>query len=106
MKKEEIIQKRRSETKGRDIADIEISKSAIQTARLVAVSLMAIIVVVDAVVFSRIPVEMLFSAFGGLATVFWIKYFRMKKRHELFVGAMYSVAAVCFLISWILQIVG
>ena len=106
MTKEEILEKSRSEMKGRDIADIEISKSAIQTGWLVAVSLMAIIVVVDAIVFSRIPVEMLFSAFGGLATVFWIKYFRMKKRHKLFVGAMYSVAAVCFLISWILQIVG
>ena len=64
MTKEEILEKSRNEMKGRDIADIEISKSAIQTGWLVAVSLMAIIVVVDAVVFSRIPVEMLFSAFG------------------------------------------
>ena len=56
MTKEEILEKSRSEMKGRDIADIEISKSAIQTGWLVAVSLMAIIVVVDAVVFSRIPV--------------------------------------------------
>ncbi|MGN0907427.1 MAG: DUF6442 family protein [Bullifex sp.] len=106
MTKEEILEKSRKEMKGMDVADIEISKSAIQTGWLVAVSLTAVIVVADAVVFSSIPVEMLFCIFGGLATVFWIKYFRLKKRHELFVGVMYTIAALCFLISWFIQIVG
>ena len=42
MTKEEILEKSRNEMKGMDVADLEISKSAIQIGWLVAVCLMAI----------------------------------------------------------------
>ena len=105
MTKEEILEKSRNEMKGMDVADLEISKSAIQTGWLVAVCLMVIASFIDAIVFSRVPVEALFSTLVGLSTVFWIKYSRLKKQHELFVAIMYTIASICFLISWIIQMI-
>lgn len=105
MTKEEILEKSRNEMKGMDVADLEISKSAIQIGWLVAVCLMAIASFIDAIVFSRVPVEALFSTLAGLSTVFWIKYSKLKKQHELFVAIMYTIASICFLISWIIQMI-
>lgn len=73
---------------------------------IIAVVLAMIVTIIDAIVYSRLPVEILFAVLGGLATVFWIKYFKLHKRHELLVAALYTVSSLCFLIAWILHIVG
>ena len=106
MTREEILEKSRSEMQGKDIVDMEISKKAIVVGWIMAVVLAMIVTIIDAIVYSRLPVEILFAVLGGLATVFWIKYFKLHKRHELLVAALYTVSSLCFLIAWILHIVG
>ena len=106
MTREEILEKSRSEMQGKDIVDMEISRKAIVVGWIMAVVLTMIVTIIDAIVYSRLPVEILFAVLGGLATVFWIKYFKLHKRHELLVAALYTVSSLCFLIAWILYIVG
>ena len=100
MTREEILEKSRSEMQGKDIVDMEISRKAIVVGWIMAVALAMIVTIIDAIVYSRLPVEILFAVLGGLATFFWIKYFKLHKLHELLVSSL------CFLIAWILHIVG
>lgn len=106
MTREEILEKSRSEMQGKDIVDMEISRKAIVAGWIIAVVLAMFVTIIDAIVYSRLPVEILFAVLGGLATVFWIKYFKLHKRHELLVAALYTISSLCFLIAWILHIVG
>ena len=105
MNKEEILERSRVENQNKDIADIEMSKSGIRAGWIVTVCFAALVTVLDGVFFSRPAFEILFAVMAGLAVVFFCKYARMKKTHELVVAICYSIASVGFLIGWIIHIV-
>ena len=105
MTREEILKKSREENMGVDVADYEAAKAGIKYGWMVAVVLSCIFVVVDGLLLSRMPVEMLSAVLAGLSTVFFSKYAQMKKRHELIIAILYGVASLCFFISWIIQII-
>ena len=104
MHKEEILEKSRIENQNKDIADIEISKSGIRSGWIVTVCLAALATVFDGVFFGRPAYEILSAVMAGLAVVFFCKYARLKKTHELFAAICYSIGSFGFLIGWILQI--
>ena len=105
MTREEILKKSREENMGVDVADYEAAKAGIKYGWMVGVVLSCIFVVVDGILLSRIPVEMLSAVLAGLSTVFFSKYAQMKKRHELIIALLYGVASLCFFVSWIIQII-
>ena len=105
MNRDEILEKSRIENQSKDIADIEISKTGIRAGWIVTVCIAAIVTVLDGVLFGRPAYEILFAVMAGLAVVFFCKYARMKKIHELIVAICYSVGSFCFLIGWMIQIV-
>lgn len=105
MNREEILEKSRVENQNKDIADIEASKSAIRAGWIVTVFLAAAATVIDAVVFGRAAYEILFAVLAGLAVVFFCKYAKLKKKHELFVAVIYSIASLAWLLDWILQMI-
>lgn len=104
MTKEEILSKSQKENAGRDVAGVETARSGIQIGWIVTVTLAAVISVLDGVLFGRPAVELLFAVMAGLSAVFLYKYGRLGNRHELFIGLIYGVAAVCFLVVWVVQI--
>ena len=104
MTREEILKKSREENMGFDVAEAEAAKSGIKYGWMVAVVLSCIFVVVDGIILSRVPVEMLSAVLSGLSTVFFSKYFITRKRHELFIGIVYGIASICFFVYWIIQI--
>lgn len=104
MNKDEILEKSRIENQNKDVADIEVSKSGIRAGWFVTVSLAALVTVFDGVFFSRPAYEMLFAVWAGLAVIFYCKYAKLKKMHELIVAICYSIASFGFLIGWIMQI--
>ena len=104
MEKEEILEKSRIENQNKDVADIEISKSGIRAGWIVTVCLAALVSVLDGVLFGRPAYEILFATMAGLAVVFFCKYTKMKKLHELIVAICYSIGSLGFLIGWIMQI--
>ena len=104
MNREEILARSQQENRGQDIASLEVSKQCILVGWLVAVVLLAVVSVVDAIVFDRMNNEIFFAVMAGCATIFLIKYWKLRRRHELVIGLVYTVAALLFLIAWILQL--
>lgn len=104
MNRDEILRASKEENKNRDIADIEFSKDGIRIAWIVTVCLAVIAGLVDHHVYGRGFPEMLFVVSAGLTIVFFSKYTKMKKRHELFVTIAYGIATVCWLVAWIIQL--
>ena len=70
----------------KDIADIEISKSGIRAGWIVTVCLAAVVAALDGVLFDRIAYEIFWAVMAGLAVVFFSKYVKLKKLHELIVA--------------------
>ncbi|MDO4810655.1 MAG: DUF6442 family protein [Eubacteriales bacterium] len=105
MNREEILEKSKQENQGKDIADLEVSKSSMQFGWLVAVCLLAIVAVVEALVYDRVNNGIFFAVMAGCAAIFISKYRKLRKRHELIISLIYAFAAISFLIAWILQLV-
>lgn len=104
MDKDEILEKSRIENQNKDVADIETSKSGIRAGWIVTVCLAALVAVLDGVFFGRPAYEILFATMAGLAVVFFCKYAKLKKLHELIVAICYSIGSIGFLIGWIMRI--
>ncbi len=103
MKREEILARSQNENKGKDIADMELAKAGIRAGWIVTVCLALAAAVIDGIVFGRAAFEVLFAVMSGLAVVFFCKYAKRKKTHELIVALCYTVASVAWLVAWLLQ---
>ena len=106
MTREEILEKSQQENQGQDIADLEVSKNGMRIGWLVVICLLAIVAVVDALVFERMNSEVFFAVTAATSVIFFYKYMKLRKRHDLLVAVIDAIAAVIFLITWILQLVG
>lgn len=104
MNKDDILKISRVENQNRDIADIEISKLGIRAGWIVTVCLAAMAVVLDGIFFERPAYEILFAVMAGLSVVFFCKYAKLKKRHELIVAIIYGIAAIAWFFAWMIQI--
>ncbi|MBQ3669622.1 MAG: hypothetical protein II920_10415 [Clostridia bacterium] len=98
------MEKSRIENQNKDIADIETSKVGIHAGWIVSVCLLALAAVLDGVFFGRPAYEALFAVMVGLAVVFFCKYARMKKLHELIAAICLTIGSCGFLIGRIMQI--
>lgn len=105
MNREEILERSKQENQGKDIADLEVSKSSMQFGWLVAVCLLALVGVVEALVYDRLNNGIFFAVMAGCSAIFISKYRKLHKRHELIISIIYTFSAVAFLIAWILQLV-
>ena len=105
MNKEDILEMSKQENKGQDLANLEVSKSGMQIGWTLIICLLAVVSVVDAVVYSRINNGVFFSVMAGSCAVFLYKYIKLRKKHELFVSVLYAISAVCFLIAWIMSLI-
>ena len=103
MNKEEILARSKRENHGQDIADLEVSKTSMQAGWIVIICMLAIVTVVDALVFGRMNAEVFFAVMTGCAAVFLSNYLKLRNRHELIVAIAYGLAAIAFLIAWIAQ---
>ncbi len=104
MNREEILEKSRQENHGQDVANLETSRSSIVCGWLVAVCLLAVVAVTEALKYDRMNSGIFFAVMAGCAAIFIRKYLKLRKRHELFIAVIYTVGAAAFLIAWILQL--
>ena len=104
MNRDEILLRSQRENKGQDVASLEVSKACILVGWIVAVVLLAFVSVVDAIVYERMNNGIFFAVTAGCAAIFLLKYQKLRKRHELVIGIVYTVAALLFLTAWILQL--
>ena len=102
MDKEAILEMSKQENKGMDIANLEVSKSGMQIGWVVVICLLAVVAVVDAIKYHRVDNGIFFALMAGSFSVFVYKYAKLRKKHELFISITYGIAAICFLIGWII----
>lgn len=103
MTKEEVLEKSRNENKSQDIVDLEIQKKAAKTGIYSGVFLCVIINILSIFVFKRVCYEV-FMMFAGMESVlFFVKYFNLRKKHELLVAIMYAIGFVLITAGWVLS---
>ena len=106
MNREEILARSQQENHGQDIANLEVSKNGMRIGWILIICLLAIVTVVDALVFERMNSEVFFAVTAATSVIFFYKYLKLHQKHELFVAIIDAIAAGAFLISWIIQLVG
>ena len=104
MTREEILEKSQNENRGKDVAEIETAKPGFMVGWIMMSVLSLIVMIVDGIVFGRASIELVFILTGSLAAVFFYKYFKLHKRHELIVASVYTFAAISWLVAWIIQL--
>ena len=105
MNKEEILAKSREENKGKDIATIETTKSALQAGYLVLGLLAVFVGIVEQLAFGRQLTGILFAVNASLAVTHFFLYVQLRRRLNLLTGALTAFTSLCWLIAWLLQIV-
>ena len=104
MNREEILEKSRQENRGQDVANLEASRSSIVLGWIVAVCMLAVVAVAEALKYERMNNGIFFAVMAGCSAIFICKYLKLRKRHELIISIVYAVAAAAFLTGWILQL--
>ncbi len=104
MNREEILMKSRKENRGQDIAELEAAKDSRQLGWVIIVCLLALVSLVDAIVLGRMNSEAFFALMAATSAVFFAKYHRQGKKHELVIAVIYAAAAALFLAAWIIAL--
>ena len=105
MTKEEILEKSRTENKGKDIVEEEIIKKGFLTCWIVSLIAAAVVAMVEGIVLGKTNYGIFFSLMSGLFVFFLVKFMKLRRKHELFITIMYGIAAGCFLAAWIINLV-
>lgn len=104
MNREEILMKSRNENRGQDMTELEAAKESMKLGWVIIVCLLALVSVVDAIVLGRMNSEAFFALTAASSAVFFAKYRRQGKKHELVVAVIYAAAAALFLAAWIIAL--
>lgn len=104
MNREEILAKSKQENRGQDVAGLEVSRASIMFGWIVAIILLGVVTVVEALVYDRMSSGIFFAVMAGCAAIFISKYLKLRRKHELYIGIIYVFSTVAFLIAWILQL--
>lgn len=105
MNRDEVLARSQKENHGQDIVNLEIAKDSLKNGWIVIVCLLAVVSVVDALVFDRMNSEVFFAITAATSVVFFLKYYKLHQKHELFIAIIDAVAAAAFFVAWILELV-
>ena len=106
MTKEEILEQSRKENNDKDIFDLEVQKTAARAAFFSSFGLCTFVSVLSWIFTKRVGVQCWMIFFGMLTVAFGVKFFKMKKLHELFVALGYFVIFILLTAVFILQLTG
>ena len=101
MDKDEILERSRKEHKDMDLVELEVNNKANAVANLVGVVVCGILTVVHAFVRDSIDTSAWTVMFSILSTIMLVKYVKLRRRHELVVGLLYLVSAICFFLGYL-----
>ena len=91
MDKEEILEKSRAENKNKDIYEQEVLKQANTSVVLVMSVLAAVFFVVQIFVGGGMNWGMWALVFSASMTTFWVKYIKLRRKHDLVMAIAYTV---------------
>ena len=106
MTKEEILAQSRKENNDKDVFDLEVQKTAAMAAFYSSFGLCLFVSIISWIFTKHVSVQCWMIFFGMLTVTFFVKFFKMKKLHELFVALGYLVIFILLTIVFILQLTG
>lgn len=106
MTKEEILEQSRNENNNKDMFDFEVQKTAVVAAYFSSFGLCLFVSALNWIFTRRISVQCWIIFFGMLTVAFFVKFFKMKKWHELFVALCYLAIFILLSLVFVLQITG
>ena len=104
MDRNEILAKARKEGGKEDLPDREAQRSGAFFGYTVGVALLLLVDAVNALVLGNVNRGADFALFSMVCVMFFTKYRRLKKRHELIVAIIWGALALAMLVLWILQL--
>lgn len=104
MNKEEILAKSRKENAGKDEYENKVIADGSRLALFVADIFVIVVIAIELIAHLRPSLGIISVVFSMSAVLFWYKYAKLKKRHELFVALLYTVISLAGLALWIYQI--
>lgn len=106
MTKDEILQKSRRENGGKDIEDLDVQKTAATAAYFGSLGLCIGVSLLSWVFTRRVSVQCWIVFFGMLCIAFFVKFGKLRKRHELFVALGYLVVLLLLVGVFVLELTG
>ncbi|MBR5965753.1 MAG: hypothetical protein IK015_06525 [Treponema sp.] len=106
MTKEEILQKSRGENAGRDTFDVEVQKTAARVAYFSSFGLCILVSAINWIFEGKVSAQVWIVFFGMLSVAFFVKFFKMKKKHELFVALGYLAIFAALIAAYIFELRG
>ena len=91
MNKEEILEKSRAENRNKDIYEKEVLKQASTSAVIVMMVLATIFFVVQIFVGGGTNWGIWALVFSANMTTFWVKYIKLRRKHELVMAIAYTI---------------
>lgn len=91
MDKKEILEKSRAENKNKDVYEQEILKQASASSMRVMMILAAIFFVIQIFVGDSMNFGLWAIVFSANMTTFWVKYRKLRDKHELALAIAYTV---------------
>ena len=106
MTRDEILKKSREENSDKDIFDLEVQKTAAIIAYYSSFAICVLVSLLNWIFARKISVQCWIVFFGMLSVAFFVKFFKMKKLHELFVALGYFAVFACLVAVLILRLAG
>ncbi len=94
MTKDEILQKSREENGSKDLFDLDVQRTAAVAAYFASFALCALVSALSWILSRRVSVQCWIIFFGMLCVAFFVKFFKMRKLHELFVALGYLAIVI------------
>lgn len=91
MNKDEILAKSRAENKNKDVYEQEVLTQASKSAVIVQLVLAAIFFVTQIFVGKGINWGLWALVFSANMTIFWVKYIKLRRKHELVMAIVYTI---------------
>lgn len=106
MEKEQILEMSRKENKNNDLVEQATYKTAAFVGTVVGWIAIAVVLMLTGFIQHKTNYGALFIFFAIESGIFISKYVVLKKTHELIVSAIYSLAALCTCVLFVLFTVG
>lgn len=101
MNKEEILEKSRAENKNKDIYEQEVLKQA-STSAIIVMMVFATIFFAAQIFFGGGMNWSLWAlVFSANMTIFWVKYIRLRRKHELVMAIAYTILVSALSVGYI-----
>ena len=105
MEKEEILAKAQKENKKKDLADVEATSLGCYWGACASMILAGIFMALSIILTGKNNAGFMAVAFITEAFIFWVKFIKLHKKHELVIAISYSVLTIACIVLHIIMLV-